>query len=383
MSRTLIFPHALLDIHSIHTGDFRKVIAEHLRKSRVVLAIIGKDWLTRLKSADRADGQEDYLRLEIEQAVETSCMVIPVYCDDIKCLSKDDLPSSLEPLAFANAIWVVAGPDFDAQVAKLIREIDRVLSPTIPGRGLRWLRRLAARHRAAAWLCGFLVLLTLTFKVSPPARNWLESRYLRFKDPTLFQGSPTGEYRVARMFPGSHAVKEQSTFAMDAAQTQSEFCVLFNTFGFYRDQVTTFEQLAGRGVKLRFIVTAFDEENRIHWETFARLVGEPNVKETVAQAEAIRCMILALKSKFPKQVELRLNREPLFYTMWLRDPHEPTGVGHVGLHYYSDKSRWPSFRVSQSTGQEMLPLMAEQFEEAWKKSKPADPNECQPQDRPK
>lgn len=94
-----------LDIHSIHTGDFRTVIAEHLRKSRVVLAIVGKDWLTRLKSADRTDGQEDYLRLEIEQAVEANCSVIPVYCDDIKCLSRDDLPSSLEPLAFANAIW--------------------------------------------------------------------------------------------------------------------------------------------------------------------------------------------------------------------------------------------------------------------------------------
>lgn len=365
-----------MDIHSIHVGDFTKIINEHLQKSRVLLAVIGDKWHDKLRAAEQVAGQPDYLRIEIEQAIAMGRCVIPVYCDETKCLTADQLPESLKPLALANAFSVKAGPEFDAQIARLIREIDRTLSPGLIGRATHKLRRFARRHIAAAWLVSLLLISLLVFKTVRPVRDWGTSRLLAFSDPTLFQGSPTGEYRMTRMFPGSHAVREQATFALDAGQTRTEFCMFANTFGFFRDHVTTFEELARRGVKLRFVTSAFHEEDRVHWETFEKLTREPSPVEALAQAKAIRCLILDLKAKFPNEVELRLNRRPMFYTMWLRDPAEPTGIGHVGLHYYAEKSRWPSFRVSQNTGREMLPLMAEQFEEVWAASEVAKADEC-------
>lgn len=217
---------------------------------------------------------------------------------------------------------------------------------------------------AAAFI--FLTLVPpILLWTSQGVREWTLSKYLNWNDPTLFQGASSGRYRIVRVFGSYAAVKEEAPFGFDISPTRTEFRMFANTFGFYRDHSAGFEDLTKRGVRLKFLVTAFRDEDRVHWESFAKLQGEKNIEETVAQAENIRSKILELRRKYPDLVELRLNRKPLLYTMWIRDPEEASGVAHLGVHYYGDKSVQPSFRISKTTAQEMFPIMVKQFDQLW------------------
>jgi TolB-like protein len=118
------------DIDNIPPGiDFRAHIADALTHSDMVLAIIGPKWAGRSGRAGlaRIDDENDFVRIEVETALQRGIPVIPVLLGDTKMPSADRVPDSLQDFVFRQAIRVDPGRDFEHHVDRLTTEIDRLL----------------------------------------------------------------------------------------------------------------------------------------------------------------------------------------------------------------------------------------------------------------
>jgi hypothetical protein len=222
----------------------------------------------------------------------------------------------------------------------------------------------------------FLAILIL-FGFSNGARSWLLGRLYAFHDPSVFRYSINGKHNVARLLEGTSEIRALN-FAETIRETRTSFVLFANTFGSFEEHVNDFRDAARRGVKLRFVVTDFSESNRHNWAAFTRATADDvsptketlanDEEATVANAKKTREKIRKLQKEFPASVELRLNSQPLFFTLWVRDPDEETGLAHLGIHYYGQKANWPAFRISKKTGAAHLAAMKSQFERIWTNS---------------
>ncbi len=90
------------DIDTIEPGvDFTHAIDSAVSSSNALLAVIGPDWLnvTDGSGKPRLDNPDDYVRLEIEAALNRDIRVIPVLVGDAKLPQSSQLPTSLKTLA--------------------------------------------------------------------------------------------------------------------------------------------------------------------------------------------------------------------------------------------------------------------------------------------
>src|SRR4051794_16366392 len=89
------------DVDAILLGsDFAATITRAVAACDVLIAIIGRDW-RRATDADgrrRLDDPHDYVRLEIESALERGVAVVPTWVQGAVIPSGQDLPASLAPL---------------------------------------------------------------------------------------------------------------------------------------------------------------------------------------------------------------------------------------------------------------------------------------------
>jgi tetratricopeptide (TPR) repeat protein len=91
-----------LDSESIPAGaDFVAQILGRVRRARVVLAVIGTQWLTATgpDGERRLDDPADWIRQELVAAFAAGVRVIPVLTDSAKMPTEGDLPADLAPLA--------------------------------------------------------------------------------------------------------------------------------------------------------------------------------------------------------------------------------------------------------------------------------------------
>lgn len=96
-----------MDVDAIEPGaDFVQRIAEVLGECRVLLVVIGSEWLQARDSAGnrRLDAPQDFVRTEIETALSHDIRVIPVLTQDTPMPTVEQLPESLATLARRNAI---------------------------------------------------------------------------------------------------------------------------------------------------------------------------------------------------------------------------------------------------------------------------------------
>lgn len=136
------------DVDSVPLGvDFRHVLSEKVGRCDVVLVLIGDDWLQA-----RLDSPEDYVRIEIESALERKIPVIPVLVGTVGMPAAEKLPPSLRPVAYRNGLHVRPDPDFNGDIARLIHGIESAVDPS--QRPLR--RRLDRR-----WLVAIPIVLTV------------------------------------------------------------------------------------------------------------------------------------------------------------------------------------------------------------------------------
>jgi hypothetical protein len=124
------------DVDSIPLGsDFADVIAERLNECDVVIVVIGRFWLT-VRGEDgkpRLNDPGDYVRIEIEQALNSRALVVPALVGNLDMPREAQLPKSIQRLARKHAISVRPDPDFHRDMDRLIRglqeHLDRKSSP--------------------------------------------------------------------------------------------------------------------------------------------------------------------------------------------------------------------------------------------------------------
>jgi hypothetical protein len=117
------------DDYSITAGvDFAARIVEDLAGCNVMLALIGRDWpvVTDRNGRKRLENPDDWVRLEIETALQRDIRVIPVLVDGATLPQADDLPPSLRPLIRRQASKLRHG-SFEPDVERLIADIDAVI----------------------------------------------------------------------------------------------------------------------------------------------------------------------------------------------------------------------------------------------------------------
>jgi TIR domain len=95
-----------MDLDSIEAGaDFAGVIGEAIGSCAVMVALIGRQWATLADEEGhrRLDNPDDYVRFEIQTALERGVRVIPVLVDGARPLRQQQLPAELQKLARLNA----------------------------------------------------------------------------------------------------------------------------------------------------------------------------------------------------------------------------------------------------------------------------------------
>jgi hypothetical protein len=117
------------DVDSIELGDdFMEVITEAVGSCDVLLALIGRRWLT-IADQDgrrRLDDPDDFVRLEIEAALTRNVRVIPILIE-AQMPRVDELPASLAKLARRQALEL--NPDrFGLDSQRLLKTLDRTLA---------------------------------------------------------------------------------------------------------------------------------------------------------------------------------------------------------------------------------------------------------------
>ncbi len=84
-------PNVFFDVDSIDPGQrFAQVISESIGKAEVVLVLIGPNWRPELLARP-----DDYVRLELAEALDQQKRVVPVLVDDGELPTIDDLPDEL------------------------------------------------------------------------------------------------------------------------------------------------------------------------------------------------------------------------------------------------------------------------------------------------
>jgi hypothetical protein len=117
-----------MDIDTISPGEnFVERIEETMSTCDVVVALVGRGWLsaTDEKGGRRLDDPEDFVRLELESAVERKVPLVPTLVHGARMPDRDDLPESLHPVALRQAIEL-HDTSWDADVARLIGVFERL-----------------------------------------------------------------------------------------------------------------------------------------------------------------------------------------------------------------------------------------------------------------
>jgi pSer/pThr/pTyr-binding forkhead associated (FHA) protein len=126
------------DVDSIPLGaDFFRVIQEAIAACQVFLPVIGRGWLDVTNEAGRRrlDDEQDYVRLEIEAALASELLIIPLLVDGARMPAVTQLPDSLRELTSRNAATVRSDPDFNRDLDRVIRAIEQSGLPGLPSGG--------------------------------------------------------------------------------------------------------------------------------------------------------------------------------------------------------------------------------------------------------
>jgi hypothetical protein len=128
-----------MDVDAIEPGvDFASEIRKAVAACDILLAVIGPNWLKTTDSAGRRrlDNPDDFVRLEIETALQRDIRVIPVLIDDAALPLEDELPGSLAGLVRRQAVRIRFDRYRD-DVQQLMSAIGRVLGGQAPKKSAR------------------------------------------------------------------------------------------------------------------------------------------------------------------------------------------------------------------------------------------------------
>lgn len=121
-----------MDIDNIPAGhDFVDWIKKEVSQCDLMLAIIGPNWLDMLNR--RAGKTDDFVRIELEAALEQRIPIIPVLVDGAAVPTEAELPETLKPLARRHA-FSIHQDHFNTDANVLATKIHSSIQITISAR---------------------------------------------------------------------------------------------------------------------------------------------------------------------------------------------------------------------------------------------------------
>jgi hypothetical protein len=137
-----------MDVDSIPLGaDFVETLEGWVEKCEILLALIGPGWTDAIDpktSRKRLQNDNDFVRVEIREALKRGINVVPVLLDGTPMPDPEDLPDDLKRLVRRQAQFVDFRT-FDADVGRLLKKLG--LKVTKPRRLAAALLRLAERRK--------------------------------------------------------------------------------------------------------------------------------------------------------------------------------------------------------------------------------------------
>jgi len=116
------------DVDSIPFGvDFRTHLQGVLGACDVVLVIISDRWLNAADSIGerRLNDSADFVRIEVEAALQRHIPVIPVLVNGASMPRAHDLPEPMRELAYRNGLAVRHDPDFHNDMERLVKSLEQ------------------------------------------------------------------------------------------------------------------------------------------------------------------------------------------------------------------------------------------------------------------
>lgn len=175
LSQVVGADRVFLDSASIPPGaDFADTLLNRVRASRVVLAVIGRNWLSHTgPDGQRSlDDPADWIHRELAAALEARVPIIPVLTDGASAPTEADLPADLAPLARRQAVPLrprATGVDLHLLVGELRQQFPTL----VPAHWQRALRRPARRRAAVLVAAAAAVVLAagLTYALTHPTEH--------------------------------------------------------------------------------------------------------------------------------------------------------------------------------------------------------------------
>lgn len=116
------------DLDSLEPGaDFEEIIEATIEQCDAVVAVIGRDWLSSMPDGRRRlDDPQDWVRLELRNALRRRLRIIPVLVEGARMPSPTDLPSDIRALTRRHAVEM-GEATWSSQVTQLIDTLERSL----------------------------------------------------------------------------------------------------------------------------------------------------------------------------------------------------------------------------------------------------------------
>lgn len=139
--------NVFMDVDNIPAGrDFRVHLQMAIQGCDACVAVIGDGWLGASASPGtrRLDDERDFVRIEIEAALQRGIPVIPLLVGKAPMPAATDVPPSLQELCYRQALTLRAGRDFRGDMQTLIDQLKATPAKPKPT------DEAAAARRAAA-----------------------------------------------------------------------------------------------------------------------------------------------------------------------------------------------------------------------------------------
>ena len=121
-----------MDLDTIPPGaDFIETIQRTVGSCHVLIAVIGRQWLTAVDNQGRLrlHNPEDFVRQEIQAALDRNIRVIPILVGGARMPTSQDLPPELASFARRNA-FSIHDDSFHQGMTRLIETLEQALAET-------------------------------------------------------------------------------------------------------------------------------------------------------------------------------------------------------------------------------------------------------------
>jgi hypothetical protein len=174
LERRLGSRHVFRDVDTLRPGqDFVQAIEEKLAACRVMLVVVGREWLDarRPSGVRRLDEPYDLVRLEIAAGLaRPDVLVVPVLVEGASMPDASALPEGVRPLARRHAA-TLRDETWDADVDRLVATIDSAApgSPGLAAAALRFWQISASRPWIS--ISGLVLLVMALAMALAPGRR--------------------------------------------------------------------------------------------------------------------------------------------------------------------------------------------------------------------